>query len=275
MRYHWLYRDFLPVIPRHDGEWARTVFEQYIRPHYTLLNTVYFHPKGWLSLPDIMARLQALGPEPFVSIRVLVGEHPETFERDVADIIHDILSQLHYRGPTYDLFVLVGLDSTNIYSLRVNGQPTTVLCLEAAGGERAAIQRLLAHEGHHWARQHECSIGRPESAGERLVAEGLAALFSEEIQPGLDAAAYCYVPPATVTWVTAHWKFLEGLEGQLSDSSLIDALFSRNPKHLLLSDMPPRTGYVYGYLKCREVIARRKGRSALEAVAMPWEQVLG
>lgn len=272
IRYHWVYRDFLTAAQdAQDAQWVDQVWHQYIDRHRALLNRLYFRPKG---VEDPRRRLAQLGPQRFRPLVEQIGA-PEAFEQDVATMWADVLVRLQYQGPTYDVFVVVGLDATNIYSLTLDGQPMTVLCLEAVDAHRAGLQRLIAHESHHWARQS--ALGPVTAAvGERLVSEGLAAAFSEEIGPGLHPASYCYVPEDTVEWVAHHRRALQQWFPVLDDVDLIEPLFSRTYKGPeLVPGMPRRAGYVYGYFACREVLDRDNGQvSAADMVATPWQQVL-
>jgi uncharacterized protein YjaZ len=106
------------------------------------------------------------------------------------------------------------------------------------------------------------------------VTEGLAVVFSEEVCPGRTIADYCFVPAATVTWVDDHWPSLEALisRNQLYETRLLDALFARQPANTLAPGMPPRVGYVYGYLKVRAFL-QALNRLASTAKDLPWAQV--
>lgn len=274
IRYHWVYRAFLVAAQdAPDAAWIDQVWHHYFDRHYALLDRLYFRPKG---VEDPYRRLTQLGRHRFLPLVERIGT-PEAFEQELTAMWVAILARLHYQGPTYDVFVIVGLDATNIYSLTLDGQPSTVLCLEAVDAHRAGLQRLVAHESHHWARQ--AILGEGSAAvGERLVSEGLAAAFSEELCPGLDPAAYCYVPESTVAWVVNHRDALQPWFSTLAGTQLMDPLFSRTYEGpALIPGMPRRTGYVYGYLACREALHRGESPpvSAVDLVATTWQNVLG
>ncbi len=273
IRYHWLYRDFLAVAHTASPvDWTERVWQNYVGRHEALLNQLYFRPKGVL---DPRGRLTALGPSRFNALLTQVGD-PTAFEEDIRTLWADVLARLHYHGPDYEVFVVVGLDVTNVYSLTMDGQPVTVLCLESVDADRAGLQRLIAHESHHWTRQSALGRDLTSVVGERMVSEGLAAVFSKEIQPGLSPAAYCYVDAGTVAWVVQHRHLLQQWVPLLDSGGLMDRLFSRTydgPE--LIPDMPRRTGYVYGYFACRAALDRDGCRlSAVDWVHMPWQAVL-
>jgi uncharacterized protein YjaZ len=150
-----------------------------------------------------------------------------------------------------------------------------VLCLEAADGNFNELELLLAHECHHWTRQQQIAHDIfNSSTGERIVSEGLASRFSADIQPGRDVADYCYVPAETVDWVQENWSLFESLHDELKDNRLMDVLFSRTPASPLFPGMPPRTGYVYGYLKVKQFL-EEVDKDAVTIAGVPWEVVMG
>jgi hypothetical protein len=270
--YHWLYRDFLTAAHTASPvDWTDRVWQDYVGRHEALLNRLYFRPKG---VKDPRGRLTALGPGRFGPLLAQIGD-PTAFEEDVRTLWGDVLARLHYHGPSYEVFVVVGLDVTNIYSLTMDGHPVAVLCVEAVDADRAGLRRLIAHESHHWARQ--AGLGHnPSVVGERLVSEGLAAVFSEEVQPGLSPAAYCYVDAGTVAWVGQHRHLLQQWLSQLDSGCLMDALFSRTyDGPPLTAEMPRRTGYVYGYFACQAALDCDGRRlSAVDRVDVSWQAVL-
>lgn len=107
-----------------------------------------------------------------------------------------------YTGTDQDVYVIVGLDCTNIYSTQLNGSTITVLCLEATDGDFDVLELLLSHECHHWRRQQQTAHDIFNSSiAERMVSERIASNFSQEIQPERESSDYCCVPPNTVEWV--------------------------------------------------------------------------
>lgn len=275
IRYHWLYRDFLAASSGAPGTWADRVWSQYVERHEAVLDRIYFDPKGWHDKAAVRERLIELGPARFRTLERRI-QHPKAFEEAAASEWNAVMSRLRYTGPAYDVFVLVGLDSTNIYSLSVDGRPETVICIESVDGDPSGIQRLIAHESHHWARQHALARSLTSEIGERLVSEGLAAIFSEEVQPGRHISDYCYVPSDTVAWVTGHPGALAEVAALEGHSQPMDILFSRTYAGLPpIPNMPLRTGYVYGYLICREALrVRHPGVSAGDSAGIPWQEFL-
>ncbi|WP_067929335.1 DUF2268 domain-containing putative Zn-dependent protease [Alicyclobacillus shizuokensis] len=175
------------------------------------------------------------------------------------------------------MYVIVGLDCTNIYATDFEGCPVTVLCLEATNGDFKEIELLLAHEVHHWKRQSSLPQNIFDSGvHERCVTEGLAIRFSEEVQPGRPVNEYCFVPYHTVSWVQSHMDEISTWIQTIDpgDNDAMSALFSRHPEKIPMSGMPPRTGYVYGYLLVT-AFQNHVGKDAAELADADCEFVLG
>src|SRR5713101_3455763 len=254
LRWHWVYRDFLAAQAQcpSDERWLDTYARAYLRPHVRLLTAVHFSPKGFSTEEQVLARINQLGRRHFSPL-VQAIQQPGAYEAALKNIARQLLTTLRHQPHPRDIYVIVGLDCTNIYSLVDHGRDVTVLCLESVQGQLEDVRLLLAHEVHHWARQVSFANLFASTLGERMVTEGLAAVFSEEACPGRAIWDYCFVPPATVEWVQHHWHDLEALLAwdQVRKNDLLDMLFARQPANSFSPGMPPRVGYVYGYLKVK------------------------
>jgi hypothetical protein len=99
---------------------------------------------------------------------------PPTFELTVTSIVERLLRHLNLQEQDQDVYVIVGLDCTNIYSTEYEGRPVTVLCLETTNEDFREIELLFAHEVHHWKRQSLIPHNIFEfSVYERCATEGL------------------------------------------------------------------------------------------------------
>jgi hypothetical protein len=277
LNWHWVYRDFVTAVSKVEssGDWMKAIQRCYLDTHGDLLEQLHFKPKGFPTKQSVLERLRGLGRDRFDKLMSSIGNDFERFENRLTSLAERILKILNYTGPKQEVYVIVGLDCTNIYSTNLAGSPVTVLCLEAVDGDYNALELLLAHESHHWTRQQQVSHDIFESSlGERIVSEGLASCFSSEIQPGRDVADYCYVPVKTVEWVRENWSLFESLHEELQDNRLIECLFSRTPVRPLFPGMPPRTGYVYGYMKVRQFL-KDANKDAITMSGVPWEVVMG
>jgi hypothetical protein len=277
LNWHWVYRDFVAAASKIEDsqDWMKAIQRCYLDTHEDLLEELHFKPKGFRTKQSVLERLEGLGRERFDKLMLSIGNDFEGFEDRLTALVERILKILNYSGPKQEVYVIVGLDCTNIYSTHLDGSPVTVLCLEAVHGDFNALELLVAHECHHWTRQQQVSHDIFDaSLGERIVSEGLASCFSSEVQPGRDVADYCYVPVETVEWVRENWSLFESLREELKDNRLMEFLFSRTPVRTLFPGMPPRTGYVYGYMKVKQFLNDAK-KDAVTMSGVPWEVVMG
>jgi hypothetical protein len=277
LNWHWVYRDFIVAAKNADSpmDWLKTIQRYYLDTQGDLLERLHFKPKGYPTRQSVLERLEVLGRDRYGKLVNSIGEDLERFEHRLTALTDRILKMLNYNGPEQEVYVIVGLDCTNIYSTNLDGHPVTVLCLEAADGNFNALELLLAHECHHWTRQQQITHDIfNSSTGERIVTEGLASYFSSEIQPGRDVADYCHVPAKTVDWVQENWSLFESLHDELTDNRWMHFLFSRTPARPLFPSMPPRTGYVYGYLKVKQFL-KDVEKDAVTMAGVPWEVVMG
>lgn len=186
---------------------VNAIQQNYFKIHEALLDKIHFKPKGFPTKESVENRIQSLGFGRYRSLLNRIGTDFNRFEEQLTTMADQILKKLEYTGPEQTIYVIIGLDCTNIYSTELNGSFVTVLCLEATDGDLDQLELLLSHECHHWRRQELMAEDILNSSmGERLVSEGLASYFSKEIQPGHDISDYCYVPSSTVEWVKANWN---------------------------------------------------------------------
>lgn len=275
MRWQWLYRDFLSAFrsSTSDPDWLEVYTRLYLEPHRAALTNLHFEPKGFPTEDAVFERLRFLGRSRYRRLVDAIERQPD-FERALQRTVAGLVRLLRSSEPDIPVHVIVGLHCTNIYTGTWRGETTTVLCLEAVDGDPDGLRLLLAHEAHHWARQ--AVLGPDiltESVGERLASEGLAIAFSRHACPGLAKWDYCFVPETTYRWVEAHMgELCRWMEPHLEDAHLMDALFSRTPGALPLPGMPPRTGYVLGYMAASAAAGNQDSPDF--GVALPWRTAL-
>lgn len=169
------------------------------------------------------------------------------------------------------LYLIVGCDTTTIYTTGLGDEKVSVLCLESIDGDVDVLRMYLAHEYTHIVRQGLLRHDIFESClGERLVTEGIAEAYSEEVVPGRRDAEYCIVDEATVAWVRSHREQLDELiAGHLSDTSLMETLFYM----FAAIDFPVRCGYVCGLYAVRAHL-RRNGLAVRDVLGWDWTDIL-
>lgn len=202
-------------------------------------------------LSDLLARIDVVSA---------CEEALSGFERDTG----------HHTGDER-LFLIVGCDTTTIYTTGLGDEKVSVLCLESIDGDVDVLRMYLAHEYTHIVRQGLLRHDIFESClGERLVTEGIAEAYSEEVVPGRRDAEYCIVDEATVAWVRSHREQLDELiAGHLSDTSLMETLFYM----FAAIDFPVRCGYVCGLYAVRAHL-RRNGLAVRDVLGWDWTDIL-
>lgn len=274
--WHWLYRDFVlaSLNCKNPDDWSHRIQQDYLDVHVGLLNAIHFSPKGFPTIQEVMRRYEELGYRRFARMLNAIGTDFTKFEGRLISTANRLLEVLEYRGSEQDVYVIVGLDCTNIYSTQFRGSQITVLCLEATDGDFDALELLLSHECHHWRRQQQLNHDIfTSTVGERMVSEGLASYFSQEVQPGLDISDYCYVPPDTVEWVENNWSLLDTIHSDLNSNRFMSAFFSRTPNEQIVDGMPPRTGYVFGYIKVQKFLSDLQ-KNASQMSGIKWSAVM-
>jgi small nuclear ribonucleoprotein (snRNP)-like protein len=198
----------------------------------------------------------------------------DEYENVIINNTEYILSRFSRSPKDAEVYVIIGLDCTNIYSTEYNGKTITVLCLESIDGDLNAMNLLLSHECHHWIRDtfyHGRLFGN--CVGERIVTEGLAINCSEYLFRGLESFEYNYVPQDTVHWVKSNYDKIDSLiQENLSLNDFESGFFSRYVTSGLIQDEPPRIGYVYVYLKVKEYL-KKMDSNPIESVGINWESI--
>lgn len=172
------------------------------------------------------------------------------------------------------LYVIIGLDTSTIYSTVVDGEEVTVLLLEATNGDKATLDMLLAHEFTHFIRRQLLKKDIFEgSIGERFVTEGIAGNYSRETVPGKSDSDYCIVKDETVLWVKNNMeKIEEYMRGKIDSSELMkDYFYMYVDTHI--TGMPARIGYVYGYLKVKEYL-EENNLCVKDILGIEWKDIL-
>lgn len=181
--------------------------------------------------------------------------------KNIENIIHDKIKKFEidtsYKLDCGKIYVIIGLDTTTIYSIRYNDEDVTVLLLESTNGSEETLDILLAHEFTHFVRKQVFKNDIFEnSIGERFIVEGIGCNYSREIVPDKDDYAYCIVNKETFDWVKNNIEKIEDLvKGKIDSNELMsDYFYMYADKNK--TGIPPRTGYVYGYLKVMEYLTK-------------------
>ena len=237
-----------------------------------LINELYFKPKkvnkdlisnklnDTLFIQKINNTMDSFGN---VNLEQLLYEKISQFESDTT-----------YKLDNYKIYVIIGLDTTTIYSIKYNNEDVTVLLLESTNGDMDYLDMLLAHEYTHFVRRQIFKRDIFEnSIGERFVVEGIGCNYSREIVPDKKDCEYCLVNDSVVTWVKNNIdKVEEKMMGHLETNELMSDFFYMFAD-TRITKMPARAGYVYGYLKVKDYLEKNNLRIR-DIINKDWKEIL-
>jgi len=103
---------------------------------------------GSVNEEQVLERKTRLGRRRFSPL-VQAIQRPDAYEATLKDMAQQFLTALRHHPHHRDVYVIVGLDCTNIYSLVDHERNISVLCLESVQGQLEEARLLLAHEIHH------------------------------------------------------------------------------------------------------------------------------
>ena len=237
-----------------------------------LINELYFKPKK-LNKDLINEKLKdskyieiinnTINTYKDLNIEDLISENIKKFETDISFKLDD-----------YKIFVIIGIDTTTIYSIKYNNENVTVLLLESTNGSIDNLNMLLAHEFTHFVRRQIFKRDIFEkSIGERFVVEGIGCNYSREIAPNKEDYEYCIVNKDTVEWVKSNIDKVEDhIRGKIDTNELMSDyfyMFADTEK----TGLPARTGYVYGYLKVKDYLENNNLRIK-DIIDKDWKDIL-
>lgn len=192
----------------------------------------------------------------------------------IKDKINQFIKDTNYCVDNYKLYVIIGLDTTTIYSINYNGEDVTVLLLESTNGIEDNLNLLLAHEYTHWVRKQIFNRDIFENCiGERFVVEGIGCNYSREVVPNREEYEYCIVNKDTFEWVKNNIDKVElYMEDKISTNELMRDYFYMFADTEKMG-MPVRVGYVYGYLKVKEYL-ENNNLKIRDILNVDWKDIL-
>ena len=195
-------------------------------------------------------------------------------EKLISEKISDFEKDTSFKLDSYKIYVIIGLDTTTIYSIKYNDEDVTVLLLESTNGNMDNLDMLLAHEFTHFVRRQIFKRDIFEnSIGERFIVEGIGCNYSREIVSNKEDYEYCIVKNDTVEWVKNNIdKVEEHMRGKIDTNELMSDyfyMFADTEK----TGLPARTGYVYGYLKVKEYLEKNNLRIK-DIIDKDWQDIL-
>lgn len=237
-----------------------------------LLNELYFKPKK-VNKDLINEKLKDF--KYVEKFNKTINTYKEfDIENLISKKINDFELDTSYKIDNYKIYVIIGLDTTTIYSTKYNDEDVTVLLLESTGGDFDNLDMLLAHEYTHFVRKQEFKRDVFEnSIGERFIVEGIGCNYSKEVVPNKEDYIYCIVNKDTVEWVKNNIdKVEEHMKDKLESNELMYDyfyMFADTTK----TGLPTRAGYVYGYLKVKEYL-KNNNLKVKDIITKDWKEIL-
>jgi len=197
---------------------------------------------------------------------------------DIEDIITKKIKEFELdtsiKLDNYKIYLIIGLDTTTIYSFNYNNEDITVLLLESTNGDIDNLNMLLAHEFTHFVRKQIFKRDIFEnSIGERFIVEGIGCNYSREIVPNKEDYKYTIVNEETVNWVKNNIDKIEKhYIGKIDTNELMSDYFYMYAD-TKKNGLPARTGYVYGYLKVKEYL-EKNNLKIRDIIDKNWEDIL-
>ena len=237
-----------------------------------LINELYFKPKKINK--DIINN--KLNDSKYIE---KLGNTINTYKNlDMVDIITKKINEFELdtsiKLDNYKIYLIIGLDTTTIYSFNYNNEDVTVILLESTNGDIDNLNMLLAHEFTHFVRKQIFKRDIFEnSIGERFIVEGIGCNYSREIVPNKEDYEYTIVKEDTVNWVKNNIDKIEKhYIGKIDTNELMSDYFYMYAD-TKKTGLPARTGYVYGYLKVKEYL-EKNNLKIRDIIDKNWEDIL-
>ena len=195
-------------------------------------------------------------------------------EKLISDKINEFEKDTLIKIDSYKIYVIIGLDTTTIYSIKYNDEDITVLLLESTNGDMDNLDMLLAHEFTHFVRRQIFKRDIFEnSIGERFIVEGIGCNYSREVVPNKEDYEYCIVNKDTVEWVKNNLdKVKSHMVGKQDTNELMSDYFYMFAD-TFKTGLPVRTGYVYGYLIVKEYL-EKYNLKIKDIIDKDWKDIL-
>lgn len=270
MDYYFLCNDFFEHYK--STEEIKTSIINYIHNNYDILKDIYFEPKKMEQekIEEIIDSVE------YQKVLLDTITHLHNINLDIVfeNTVNELGNILDYRNIDKKIYIIIGMNTTTIYSTKYQNEDVTVILLESTLGIEENIKMLLAHEYTHWIREKEIKHDIFEKCiGERFITEGIACNFSEEVVPNKQKSYYTIVPNTTVEWVENNLEVIDKVvEPELNKNNMMYDFFYMFAK-TKIPNMPVRTGYVYGYIKVKEYM-RKNNFKIKDIVKSDWREVL-
>lgn len=249
-----LYKDFvrfLQVLGGKADPWE-CYQRHYLQAHQDFL-FAYWHHFRWMDLEQISQRVKRVRRGDYCCLETPPGGRPP---EQIAQETLKRCQQIATATTEPEVYLFVGFFSADAFVMPLKGKPVIGVGLERFN-DFSSLGIILAHEYCHWLRH--CKIGdRPPTLGNKLLSEGLAAVFSQLAFPNRPLHKYLFLSPERVSWCRQNLRLLLGLVQPEVESCRLTDLFFKEGN----SEIPPRTGNYLGYRLVMEYV-KRSGRQTI------------
>jgi hypothetical protein len=292
---HPIYRDFLATrFP--DSAWE-DVIAGYLEPNRGVLESygrfLSLGRHGWSEfVPAFKRRWYNADEEVTAFRRRLEGVDVEALARRGYEDTMRLLAPAR----EIDVFLIVGIDGSDGFSIMSGGEQVVGIGLECYGRVRngivvpfAEIPAMVAHEMCHVVRFREAdtAMGRAQRRGEDfvtamehvplhewIVEEGLTVSTVGAVQPDLPLESLLLYHPEALAWCRQHEDELWARVRAEWTEPLTGERYTRYfviPDGGLDLDNPPRTGYYLGYMLVQRYLREHPDITLADAVRLPAE----
>ena len=151
MNYYFKCNDFFEQY-KNTGT-IKTSIKNYIHNNYNILKDIYFEPKKieQEKIEEIINSVE------YQKVLLDTITHLNSINLDIVfeNTVNELGNILDYRNIDKKIYVIIGMNTTTIYSTKYQNEDVTVILLESTLGIEENIKMLLAHEYTHWIREKE------------------------------------------------------------------------------------------------------------------------
>ncbi len=240
MKIHPLYLDFFRFLEEMTGGDPWPSYRRlYLEPHEEFLSA-YWETFDHFDREQIADRVRAIKKEDYSHLRALVSM------RDPAALAEKALGkceEIFPLDPVPPVYLFVGFFSADGATVQVRQSPVIALGLERFR-DFQEIPLLVAHEYCHCAQKAllpAAVTGEDGPLLHRMIAEGLAVLFTQLVYPDLPLHRHLFLSPERLRWGRENQEALLELAGaDLAEKKLVSVFFGPGDPN---AGLPPRLGY--------------------------------
>lgn len=151
MDYYFLCNDFFEQYK--STRKIKKSINNYIHNNYDILKDIYFEPKkiGKEKIDEIMDSVEYQK----VLLDTITHLNNTSLEIVLENTVNELGNILDYKNIDKKVYIIIGMNTTTIYSTKYQNQDVTVILLESTLEIEENINMLLAHEYTHWIREKE------------------------------------------------------------------------------------------------------------------------